>query len=390
MNDNQPKMSDLPAILGGAPLRPQGSPAWPSADPAIRGVLDQAFCEGWWGKYQAGQCERLEGWLRTFHDVPHVHLCGSGNYAIELGLRALQIGPGDEVILADYDYPGNFFSIHAVGAVPVLVDVEPRNWNLSLDAVREAIGPKTKAILASHLHGGRLPMRELTELARERGLVVIEDAAQAAGAMVQGKRAGTWGDVGVLSFGGSKLLSAGRGGALLTARADASHRARNLLMRAGNIVCPLSELQAALLLPQCVQLDERNRLRWGRVQSLCETFADVPGVRLFVDRSETYLPAFYKLGVQYDAVAFGLSRTLLIRALRAEGYAVDEGFAVAHHQRSPKRYRQGSTLAEAERANVGCVQIHHPILLESADEMRRLTEAWRRIQIHAATITRSA
>jgi len=385
MNES-PLTSDMPAILGGTPLRPQGPPAWPSADPEIRVVLDQAYREGWWGKYQAGQCDKLEAWLRTYHQVSHVHLCGSGNYAVELGLRALQIGPGDEVILADYDYPGNFFSIHALGALPVLVDVEPRRWGMSLDAVREAIGPKTKAILASHLHGGRVPMRELMELARERGLVVIEDAAQAAGAIVQGKRAGTWGDVGVLSFGGSKLLTAGRGGALLTNRGDASHRARGYLTRAGNLVCPLSELQAALLLPQCHRLDERNQMRWRNVRLLGDALVDVPGVRLFVDAGEDDIPAFYKLGVQFDAVAFGLSRTPLVRALRAEGFAVDEGFAVAHHQRSPKRYRQGSALIEAEHANVRCVQLHHPILLESAAEVLQFAAAWRRIYAHAGAI----
>src|SRR5436190_5508454 len=172
----QPQQADLPAILGGAPSRPQGPPPWPIADPEIEEVLRQAYREGWWGKYLAGQSERLESLLREYHQVEHVLLCGSGNYAVELGLRALKLGPGDEVILADYDYPGNFLSIHAVGATPVLVDVEPASWNLSLAAVREAIGPKTKAILASHLHGGRAPMRELMALARDQGLQVVEDA----------------------------------------------------------------------------------------------------------------------------------------------------------------------------------------------------------------------
>src|SRR6266852_729503 len=123
---------NLPAILGGTPIRPQGPPSWPVPDPEIHEVFEQAYREGWWGKYQAGQCER--------QPIEHVLLCGSGNYAVELGLRALAIEAGDEVVLADYDYPGNFLSIHAVGALPVLVDVEPDSWNLSLAAVREAIG----------------------------------------------------------------------------------------------------------------------------------------------------------------------------------------------------------------------------------------------------------
>ena len=374
---------NLPAILGGTPIRPQGPPAWPPADPEIEEVLRQAYREGWWGKYQAGQSERLEAWLREYHQVDHALLCGSGNYAVELGLRALQIGPGDEVVLADYDYPGNFLSIHAVGALPVLVDVEPRSWRIALDAVREAIVPATKAILASHLHGGRVPMRELMELARAKGLRVVEDAAQAPGALIEGRRAGTWGDVGVLSFGGSKLLCAGRGGALLTASAEVAQRARNHWLRAGNIVCPLSELQAALLMPQVRKLDERNAVRWRNVQMLCKAMADVPGVRPFVQADEAAHPAFYKLGIQYDAAAFGLPRPRLLAALRAEGFAVDEGFTVAHVARSPKRFRQGSALDEADRAQRGCVQLHHPILLEPADDVRQLAEAWRRIHEHA-------
>jgi perosamine synthetase len=372
----------LPAILGGTPVRPQGPPAWPSADPEIHEVLQQAYREGWWGKYQAGESERLETILRELHAVEHVLLCGSGNYAVELGLRALKIGPGDEVILADYDYPGNFLSIHAVGATPVLVDVERRNWNLSLGAVHEAIGPATKAILASHLHGGRIPMRELMTLARERGLRVVEDAAQVAGALVQGRRAGTWGDVGILSFGGSKLLSSGRGGALLTNHADAAQRARNYLLRAGNIVCPLSELQAALLVPQCRKLDERNRLRWDNVQALCEAIKGIPGMHPFVSASEEPLPVFYKLGFQFDATDFGMPRDRLIASLRAEGFALDEGFAAAHVARSPRRYRQGSSLSEAERAHQGCVILHHPILLEARDEVCQLAQALRKIYQH--------
>lgn len=372
----------LPAILGGTPLRPQGPPAWPPADPEILEVLQQAYHDGWWGKYQAGLCERLETVLREYHAVEHVLLCGSGNYAVELSLRALGIGPDDEVILSDHDYPGNFLSIHAVGATPVLVDIEPRSWQLSLDAVRGAIGPKTKAILVSHLHGGRVAMAKLMNLARERNLVVVEDAAQATGALIDGRRAGTWGDAGVLSFGGSKLLSAGRGGALLTNRADVAQRARNHLLRAGNIVCPMTELQAALVVPQLQKLDERNASRWSHVKLLSEALADVPGVRLFVQSNEVDRPAFYKLGIQLDEDAFGLARDRLLAALRAEGFAVDAGFDLAHRTRSPKRFRQGSAFAEAERAGRGCVQLHHPILLEPSVWERGFAQAWRSIHQH--------
>jgi perosamine synthetase len=372
---------NLPALLGGAPLRPQGPPTWPPVDPEIDEALRQAGRDGLWGKYQAEHSERLVAWLRAYHQVEQVLLCGSGNYAVELALRGLNVGPGDEVILAAYDYPGNFLSIHAVGATPVLVDVAPHNWNLS-QHIQGAIGPATKAILASHLHGGMAPIDAL--LAQDHGLPIIEDASQAPGAVLRGRRAGTAGHVGTLSFGGSKLLCAGRGGALLTQDAGIAQRARNHLMRAGNIVCPMSELQAAVLMPQVAKLDERNAHRWRNVQVLRDALTDIPGVRLFDDPLPPELPAFFKVGVQFDAAAFGLSRTLLIKALGAEGFAVDEGFAAAHRARSPRRYRQGTPLVEAERAHEGCVPLHHPILLEGPEEMRLLAEAWRRIHRHAA------
>ena len=98
-----------------------------------------------------------------------------------------------------------------LGAIPVLVDVDPHSWNLDPERVASACRPATKAVIASHLHGGVVPMRDVMAFAREHGLQVIEDAAQMPGAVIQGRKAGTWGDVGVLSFGGSKLLTAGPG-----------------------------------------------------------------------------------------------------------------------------------------------------------------------------------
>src|SRR5262249_55040345 len=144
--------------------------------------------------------------------------CASGTLAVELALRALRVGPGDEVVLAGYDYGGNFLSVHAVGAVPVLADVEPGGARLDARRGGEALGPATRAVIASQLHGGLADMAALAEACAARGVAVVEDAAQGPGATVQGRPAGAWGDLGVFSFGGSKLLAAGRGGALVTRR----------------------------------------------------------------------------------------------------------------------------------------------------------------------------
>lgn len=374
--------NDLPALLGGAAVCPHGQPPWPLPDPAVAEAVARACADGSWGRYHGGHAERLEAALCAYHGVPHVLLCGSGTYAVELGLRALKVGPGDEVLLAGYDYPGNFLTIHALGAHPVLVDLDPDNWNLALDRLDAAIGPRTRAVLASHLHGGLVPMRELMAFAAARHLAVLEDAAQAPGAIVQGRRGGTWGDVGTLSFGGSKLLTAGRGGALLTPHAAVAQRARAYQLR-GNLVCPLSELQAAALLPQLDRLDAHNEQRRAAVRLLAERLAELPGVRPFVNRLDESAPTFYKVGFQYDAEAFGLPRARLAAALRAEGVALDESFAAAHVGRSPRRYRTGGTLTETERAHRGCVVLHHPVLLAEPAALDAVAAAWHKVYRNA-------
>jgi dTDP-4-amino-4,6-dideoxygalactose transaminase len=241
-----------------------------------------------------------------------------------------------------------------------------------------AVGPATRAIIVSHLHGGVVPMRAIMDFAAAHGLRVIEDAAQCPGAMIQGRKAGTWGDVGILSFGGSKLLSAGRGGAFLTRQADVHQRARLALNR-GNVVCPLSELQAAVLLPQIDKLDARNQQRATSVAYLEKSLHRIPGLRLFRNRGEGTTPSYYKVGWQFDSALFGLTRERMVAAVRAEGIALDEGFAALHVGRSARRYRAAGSLAHADRAHRGTVVLHHPVLLGPTAALDEVALAIRKV-----------
>jgi dTDP-4-amino-4,6-dideoxygalactose transaminase len=366
-----------PALLGGTPVRPQGPPDWPAPDDDVLRALHAAHADGSWGKYHGKYVARLEQRLAEYHGVGHALTCGSGTFAVELALRALKVGPGDEIILSAYDYPGNFLSVHAVGATPVLVDLDPASWQMSLDRLPDAVGPATKVVIASHLHGGQVPMAQLMAFAAGRGLRVIEDAAQCPGAVVLGRRAGTWGDVGILSFGGSKLLTAGRGGATLTPHADVQQRARVAQLR-GNVVCPLSELQAAVLLPQIDKLHPHNERRADTVRRLVESLRTVPGLVPFAGLSGECSPGYYKLGFRYDEAAFGLPRARFVAALRAEGIAFDEGFRALHAGRSPSRFRRGGELSEADRAHRGAVVLHHPVLLGGEADVSEVAAAVRK------------
>jgi dTDP-4-amino-4,6-dideoxygalactose transaminase len=369
-------------------------------DPDVQVALEAAIAAGAWGHYQGEQVRALESELAAYHKLPYALTCASGTLAVEVALRALPIAPGDEVLLAAYDYEANFLSIHAVGAKPVLVDVDPMNWQLDPAQLEAAISPQTKAVICSHLHGGLVPMPEVLAIARRRGIGVIEDAAQAIGAVIDGRPAGTWGDIGVLSFGGSKLLCAGRGGALLFAEATLFQRAKRWLHRGVQAWAALSELQAAALRPQLRKLPTATHSRWQRVQQLLNALKLLPkqeslntasssppeanfgshkwGLAAFVTSANS-IPAYYKLGFRYDPVRFGLPRELFVSALRAEGIAFDVGFRALHVGRSPSRFRAVNELTQATQAHQGCVMLHHPVLSCEQEAIQQVAEAIQKV-----------
>jgi dTDP-4-amino-4,6-dideoxygalactose transaminase len=379
----------LPAILGGKPLRPEGPPAWPPAWEEVSRAVKQSLDEGGWGLYHGPNSRLLAERLSSYHGVEFVELCCSGTFAIELALRALPVGPGDEVILAGYDFIGNFNDVVAVGARPVLIDLDPDNWNLDPELIGEAISPDTRAVLVSHLHGGVVPMKRVVEIAREHDLWVIEDACQMPGAMIEGRKAGTWGDAGVISFGGSKLLSAGRGGALLTSSPEIRQRAQVYCYR-GNHAYPLSELQATALLPQLERLDQRNQARSVSVSKLAESLKPVSGLRLLDNRESSVFPGYYKLGFQYDSDGFdGLSRELFVQAARAEGIEFNVGFRAFHLCRSSRRFRKAGALAVATIADANMLVLHHPALLEGDEAINQVARFVKGIRAWAEPIKKA-
>jgi dTDP-4-amino-4,6-dideoxygalactose transaminase len=362
-----------PAICGGKPAFPAGPPSWPKDDAEIGAALGRAVADGSWGKYHGPNITALEAALRRLLDLEYVLPCCSGTAAVEIGLRGLGIGPGDEVLLGAYDFPGNFRAIEAVGALPVLVDLDPGTRTIDPDKAAEAWTPATRALIASHLHGGVADMPRLVWLARERGGTVLEDACQMPGAVVAGRPAGSWGDVGVLSFGGSKLLTAGRGGAVVTSRGDIAQRAKIACQR-GNHAWPLSELQAAVLVPQLERLPERHAARLAAATRLLDRWNVVPGLVPADLRLPATEPAYYKLGFLVDSDALGgFSRAEFIAAVRAEGIAVDAGFR-GFLSRSSRRCRRPERLPVAEAAAASTVLLHHPLLLEAPDVVDRAAE----------------
>lgn len=372
------------AIEGGTPEIPSGPPRWPPADDEIRLALESAYADGSWGQYDGRNCTQVIATLTALHAAgrgePHVLLASSGTIAVELALRGLKIGPGDEVILAAYDFAGNFRAVEAVGARPVLVDLAEDSWTLDPQALAGAISPACRAVIVSHLHGTLANMQQIVALAQAAGLSVVEDACQTPGATVSGRIAGSWGDVGIYSFGGSKLLTAGRGGALVTPHAEVAQRIRIYSQR-GNEAFPLSELQAAVLVPQLKRLQERNQRRAIAAARLASQLTAAPQIIApFEHRPET-APAYYKLGLLYrpscdatDQATALQRRQRFIAAVQAEGVAIDAGFR-GFANRSVSRCRTSGPLVSAHRAAQATLVLHHPVLLEPLETIDRVAAA---------------
>jgi len=352
-------------------------------------AIVQAARDGAWGQYLGPRTDELRRILREFHGVEHAWLCSSGTAAVELALRGLGVGPGDEVVMAAYDFKANFTDVLALGALPVLVDLRPDDWQLNVELVADAITPRTKAVLASHLHGGSVRMEELRRVLEGRAIGLLEDACQCPGVTIDGRISGTSGDVGVLSFGGTKLTAAGRGGAVLTNRREVVERIKRHVMR-GNDLSPLSELEAAALIPQWGVLRERNEHRFQNVQRLAGLISEFGGLRMLTPPSARTTAGFYKVGFEYDAAGMsGLSRDSFCHAMQAEGMGFSPGFRGLHRIHASRRFRAAGELPVADVAHDRIVVLHHPVLLGGEVEMQETADALRKIEAFAEELSRA-
>ncbi len=348
-------------------------PPWPNDDQEIAEALRGVYKRGDWGRYHGAETAGLVAELRQYFGGLHVRLCCSGTAAVELALRALGIEAGDEVVLAGYDFAGNFRAIEAVGARPVLIDVRAGGWTIDPTALRtlaqqEHAASKVRAVIVSHLHGELAEMAPIVDCARGQGWFVLEDACQVPGAHVGDRLAGTWGDIATLSFGGSKLLTAGRGGAVLSDREQLMQRIRRYA-DPGNDAYPLSELQAAVLRPQLRKLDQANR---RRLQAARRLLAQVqprlgPSVSLPVD-SRT---ALFKL--PWLLAGSGQTRERLVHAAVAERIPLGPGFR-GFFRRSQRRCRQAVPLPNARRAAEQTILLDHRVLQAQPAQLSALAQ----------------
>lgn len=232
----------------------------------------------------------FEAAYARFSGVPHCIGVANGTDALELALRALGVGQGDEVILPANTFIASALAVARAGATPVLVDCDPRYQLMDPDRVRAKLGPRTKALMPVHLFGQMAPMEELEKIAAERRLLLVEDAAQAQGARQQGRPAGSIGSASGTSFYPGKNLGAyGDAGAVLTGSDELARKVRALRNYGSEVKyhhpetgfnSRLDTLQAVVLLAKLERLARWNEARRKAAARYHELLGSIDGVKL--------------------------------------------------------------------------------------------------------------
>jgi dTDP-4-amino-4,6-dideoxygalactose transaminase len=265
-------------------LKAEVDELWDELNAAIQRVLRSTqFIMG-------PEVQALEQQLAQYLGVKHAVALNSGTDALVIGLRALGVGPGDEVITSPFTFFATAEAISLLGARPVFVDIDPQSFNLDPAGLEAAISPQTRAIIPVHLYGNPAAMGPILEIARRHGLKVLEDCAQSFGARYEPlhRFTGTLGDAGAFSFFPSKNLGAyGDGGLLVTADDAVAEQARMLRAHGSrkkyhNEVVGynsrLDTLQAAILLVKLPHLERYNQARRAIAQRYNEGLAGLEGL----------------------------------------------------------------------------------------------------------------
>ena len=284
------------------------------------------------GKY----VDKFESDFAKLIGTKHAVTTSNGTTALHLALLAAGIGPGDEAIVPGFTFVAPANTALQTGAKPVYVDIDPKTWCIDVNEVEKSITDKTKAIIPVHVYGNVCEMEALMKIAKDKGIYLIEDVAEAVFSKYRDKFAGSFGDLGCFSFQATKTITMGEGGAVLTNDEKLSERMnilRNHGMREGkrywhDIVgynYRLTNLQAAL---GCAQLENRNKIidEKGRVyKKYFENLSNVPGID-FQYISKEVESVIWAVAIKINQEYFKGNRDFLITELLKRNIETRPGF----------------------------------------------------------------
>jgi dTDP-4-amino-4,6-dideoxygalactose transaminase len=362
-------MSTL-AIRGGKPIRRAPFSQWPSPGKEERAALLAVLSSRTWG-IGGKETGKLEKRFAALHGVAHAVTVTNGTVALEIALKAGRVGDGDEVIVPSYTFAATATAVLSVNAIPVFADIDPGTYCLDPQSVRSVLSPRTKAIIPVHFAGQPADMDALSAIASERGLLVIEDAAQAHLAEWRGRRVGSIGHMGTFSFQSSKNVTSGEGGLILTSDDQLAERCWSYHncgrspegewyhhpRLGGN--SRMTQFQAALLSAGLTRARAQHGKRQRNARYLASALKGLPGISpLHVDERATS-HAYHLFVLRYEKSQWsGLDRSVLLKALNAEGIPASRGYVPLYREGFLSEAREFTLrhgpYAEHDYSNVRC------------------------------------
>jgi dTDP-4-amino-4,6-dideoxygalactose transaminase len=399
------------ALLGGQPIRTKSFHGWPAWDEAEIKALEQVVRSGKWGSLHGAKVREFETAYAEYHQAKHGLAVFNGTVALEVGLQACGVGPGDEVILPAYTFIASASAVLVKGAVPVFADIDLETFTLDLRSAEKALTPHTRAIMPVHFGGRPCDMDAIKSFAAAHKLKVIEDAAQAWGASWRGTPVGAIGDCGGFSFQSSKNITAGEGGILLSNHDDIAEMIRSLRncgrMESGlwyahynlGTNARMTEFQAAVLLAQLQRYPAAQERRDRNAQLLDRLLSSHPGIKpLRADANVTRHARHLHILRYVPEVWDGVTKIKFLEAMKAEGVPISAGYSIPLYEQPVLKNRTFGSLtkwftekvdyssARLPNTHAACYEqaiwIVQSYLLGSEDDMRDIVRAMEKVYEH--------
>jgi dTDP-4-amino-4,6-dideoxygalactose transaminase len=412
-----------PALLGGEPAHAGAWPQWPDWREAWEADVLKVLRSGQW--YRSGSSGKVQEFEPAYAKLLGAKRClatASGTTALTTALHVMGVDAGDEVIVSPYTFIATYNAVLIHKALPVFADTNPETLTIDPASIESRITRQTRAILPVHIFGMPCDMDPINAIAKQHNLGVVEDACQAWLAEYKGRKCGTLADLACFSFQNSKHIPSGEGGAITSDSddlIDRCHAFHNVGVAAGGFQGKgfftrgnnfrMQHFQAAILLQQIDKLVEETEVRRKSADYLGAQLADIPGV------TPARLPAnsravWHLYPLRYDAKQFGgLSRSMFIEALRAEGIPcssvyheqyfdglLDEavnsrGFKRLFGGQRLKEYRDSFRELKGNRQVCATtVAFSQNLLLAKQSQLDQIVEAIRKIHAHSAALAKSA
>lgn len=304
------------------------------------GVLSGFIAKAGDGFLGGRQVREFEDLVKKYFGIKFAISTNSATAALQMAIGACEIGPGDEVIVTPYTMSASATSIIMSNAIPIFVDIDEEDFCIDPEKIRKAITPRTKAIMVVHLFGHPANMDEIMKIARIHNLYVIEDCAQAPGAIYNQKLVGTIGDIGIFSLNQHKTVTCGEGGFAITnnkklvlkmqlirnhGEAVLGDTSLNNIINIIGFNYRMTELEAAVSIGQFKRLDFLNRHRINLARYLTKRLSKLKGLVLPTERrGDKHVYFVYPIRIGEKEI--GMSRNVLVKALQAEGIPCGAGY----------------------------------------------------------------